>query len=77
MADRSSGDTADKSGFGQGQTYLGREVVTTNESGDATIDFVLTPGTLWGKVITATATDLGGDTSEFSKGVTVQRSRFG
>jgi trimeric autotransporter adhesin len=72
-----SSATADKSGFGQGQFYLGREVVTTNESGTATIDFVVTPGTLWGNVITATATDVGGDTSEFSKAVTVQRIRFG
>jgi hypothetical protein len=70
-----SSATADKSGFGQGQFYLGREVVTTNASGIATIDFVVTPGTLWGNVITATATDAGGnDTSEFSKAVTVQRS---
>jgi hypothetical protein len=70
-----SSATADKSGFGQGQFYLGREVVTTNASGIATIDFVVTPGVLWGNVITATATDAGGnDTSEFSKDVTVQRS---
>jgi hypothetical protein len=67
--------TADKSGFGQGQVYLGREVVTTNENGTATIDFVVTPGTLWGTEISATATDVGGDTSEFSKDVTVQRTR--
>jgi hypothetical protein len=69
-----SSATADPSGFGQGQFYLGREVVTTDASGNATIDFVLTPGTLWGNVITATATDVGGDTSEFSKDVTVKRS---
>jgi titin len=70
-----SSATADKSGFGQGQTYLGREVVTTNENGFATIDFVVTPGTLWGNVITATATDAAGnDTSEFSKAVIVRRS---
>ncbi len=72
-----SSATADKSGFGQGQTYLGRVVVTTNESGDATFDFVVTPGTLWGNVITATATDASNDTSEFSKAVTVIRTRVG
>ncbi len=70
-----SSATATPSGIGQGQTYLGREVVTTNENGDATIDFVVTPGTLWGNVITATATDAAGnDTSEFSKAVVVRRS---
>jgi hypothetical protein len=73
-----SSATADKSGFGQGQFYLGRAVVTTNASGDATFHVLLTPGTLWGNVITATATDVAGDdTSEFSKDVIVQRSRFG
>jgi hypothetical protein len=73
-----SSATADKSGFGQGQTYLGRVVVTTNENGNATFDFVVTPGTLWGNVITATATDASGnDTSEFSKAVVVHRSTLG
>jgi hypothetical protein len=72
-----SSATADKSGFGQGQFYLGRTVVTTNASGNATFQVLLTPGTLWGNVITATATDVGGDdTSEFSKDVRVQRSRL-
>jgi hypothetical protein len=70
-----SSATADPSGFGQGQFYLGRTVVITDASGNATFDVVLTPGTLWGNVITATATDAGGDdTSEFSKDVTVHRS---
>jgi hypothetical protein len=73
-----SSATADKSGFGQGQFYLGRTVVTTNANGDATFDVLLSPGTLWGNVITATATDAAGnDTSEFSKAVIVRRSSLG
>jgi CSLREA domain-containing protein len=59
--------TCDPSGFGQGQTLLGTTSVTTNENGNAIfseISFQLANPE--GQFITATATDAGGNTSEFS-----------
>ncbi len=59
-------DVPDPSGYGEGQRYFGATTVTTNASGLADINFVL-PGTAApGQVITATATDRSGNTSEFS-----------
>lgn len=54
------------SGYGEGLAFLGAVGVTTNSAGDAS--FVATfPTTLMpGAVVTATATDAFGDTSEFS-----------
>jgi hypothetical protein len=57
---------ADPSGYGQGQTYLGSTTVTTDGNGNATFVANLTVGNLGGQWITATATDPGGNTSEFS-----------
>jgi alpha-tubulin suppressor-like RCC1 family protein len=58
--------TADSSGYGEGQTYLGAKSVTTDASGNAS--FVATfPSTALGHVITATATDANDNTSEFSQ----------
>ena len=69
-----SSPTADPSGFGEGQTWIGSVNVTTNTSGNATFnqDF---PGSLTpGSVVTATATGTGtgaSGTSEFSAAITV------
>jgi hypothetical protein len=51
--------------YGEGQTYIGWTTVTTNATGMA--DFALTIGTpvVRGTLITATATDASGSTSEF------------
>ncbi|MBL8067365.1 MAG: right-handed parallel beta-helix repeat-containing protein [Armatimonadetes bacterium] len=60
--------SADPSNYGEGQYYLGSVTVTTNGSGVATTTVSLPhySGT-YGKILTATATDLAtGDTSEFS-----------
>ncbi|MCU1265634.1 MAG: alkaline phosphatase [Acidobacteria bacterium] len=50
---------------GEGKTYLGSAMTTTDGSGDASFTVVL-PATVPGTVITATATDPTGNTSEFS-----------
>ena len=60
---------ADPSGFGEGQTLLGSLSVTTDSSGNANFVDSLLPAVQAGEVITATATDSAGDTSEFSKAV--------
>ncbi len=61
--------TADPSGFGQGQIYLGSTTVTTDDSGNATFIVTGLAMTSGGQVISATATDAFGDTSEFSADV--------
>jgi hypothetical protein len=60
----------DGSGKGEGQTFLGATAVTTDGSGDAAIDVTL-PAPSVGQVVTATATDAAGNTSEFSACVAV------
>ena len=55
----------DGSGNGEGQTSLGATAVTTDGSGNAAIDVTL-PAPSVGQVVTATATDAAGNTSEFS-----------
>jgi streptogramin lyase len=55
---------AEPSGFGQGQIYLGSQVVTTAAGGAFTAPL---PGSsLGGQLVTATASDAAGNTSEFS-----------
>jgi len=56
----------DPSGYGQGQTYLGSTSVTTDANGDASFSILLGDSVAAGQVITATATDPAGNTSEFS-----------
>jgi Calx-beta domain/SdrD B-like domain len=61
----------DPSGYGEGQTFLGAMTVTTDASGSGTfmVSFpVAVPG---GYVVTATATDPGNNTSEFSAAAAV------
>ena len=74
-----SNDVADPSGFGEGQTLLGFQRVSTNSSGDATISFVSPTLVPPGKFVTSTATllEVGEtevfvvETSEFSNAVEV------
>jgi hypothetical protein len=58
--------SADPSGYGEGQSYLGSTTVTTNAAGNAS--FIVTFNTPFNpaQAITATATDPAGNTSEFS-----------
>jgi hypothetical protein len=59
--------TADPTGFGEGQRYLGAATVTTDANGDVHYYTVTVPGaSVAGEVISATATDPDGNTSEFS-----------
>ncbi|MBI4747502.1 MAG: DUF11 domain-containing protein [Acidobacteria bacterium] len=59
--------TCDSSGNGEGQVLLSSMVMTTNGSGNATINVTLAMATTLGETITATATDqTSQDTSEFS-----------
>jgi CSLREA domain-containing protein len=53
-----------QSGYGEGQTYLGAAVVTTSGH-NATFSGAF-PGVSIGQIVTATATDPNGNTSEFS-----------
>ena len=53
--------------FLEGQTYLGSSEVTTDGSGNASIDVTLPVVTEVGARISATATDPAGNTSEFSQ----------
>ena len=64
--------TADPSGFGEGQTFLGSTNATTGSNGNATFAFT-SPTSIVGKSVTATATLLDAmnnpvETSEFSAG---------
>jgi hypothetical protein len=65
--------TADPSGFGEGTRYLGSAVVTTDASGNASFQVTLAATTA-GEVVTATATDPGGNTSEFSQAIFVYKA---
>jgi hypothetical protein len=57
---------ADPSGFGEGARHLGSAVVTTDGSGNARFEVTLSGAVAAGEVVTATATDPAGNTSEFS-----------
>lgn len=60
-----SNTSCDPSGAGEGQFFLGQTTVTTDALGSGTFSFLSPP--LFGQVITATATDPNGNTSQFSE----------
>ena len=60
---------ADPTGYGEGQTYLGKTQVTADGSGNASFDVVLSTALPNGQFVTATATDSSDNTSEFSLAV--------
>ena len=59
----------------EGEQYAGTSPLTTDAGGDAAIDVVL-PGVVLqpGQIVTATATDASGNTSEFSQRIVVSAS---
>ena len=61
-----AGAACDASGHGEGERMLGFTQLTTDGRGDATIDETLSAAVSDGDVVTATATDPLGNTSEFS-----------
>ncbi len=65
-----SNDVADPSGHGQGKTYLGELTnVVTNTDGVASFTAELATLIQPGEFVTATATDPGGNTSEFAQDI--------
>ncbi len=62
----------DPSGFGEGRTFLGRADVSTDGSCVGQISVTLPVAVALGTIITATATDPDGNTSEFSRCVEVE-----
>ncbi|MDQ1557736.1 MAG: hypothetical protein QOD32_796, partial [Pyrinomonadaceae bacterium] len=56
----------DASGNGEGRTFLGFQNVTTDASGNAALNATLNATVAAGEVVTATAIDPAGNTSEFS-----------
>ncbi|MBW3539574.1 MAG: right-handed parallel beta-helix repeat-containing protein, partial [Planctomycetes bacterium] len=58
--------TGDASGHGEGQHWLGSTTVITDSAGNASFDVTLTAATSSHQVLSATATDSGGNTSEFA-----------
>ncbi|MBI3418260.1 MAG: hypothetical protein HY043_23465 [Verrucomicrobia bacterium] len=63
---------ADGSGYGEGQFFLGAKTdVTTDGSGNATFSITVAPCVPAGYLVSATATDPAGNTSEFSADATV------
>ncbi len=64
--------SADPSGYGQGQTLIASfDVTTDGVTGDVIFSKSLATANLTGEVISATATDPNGNTSEFAQDVTV------
>jgi hypothetical protein len=69
LLDFYSSPTGDPSGYGEGQTFLGSKSVTTNASCTVSFTATFSATVPAGHVVSATATDPAGNTSEFSSGV--------
>ena len=69
LVDFYASDTADPSGHGEGKRYLGSATVITDALGRATISITLLSSTTSSEFVTATVTDVSGNTSEFAQSV--------
>jgi trimeric autotransporter adhesin len=68
-----SSPAADPSGYGEGKTFLGQILVSTNRNGNASFTFTPARAVPEGAFVTATATNKAtGDTSEFSNAKRVE-----
>jgi Right handed beta helix region len=68
-----SSPAADPSGYGEGKTFLGQILVSTNRNGNASFTFTPALAVPEGAFVTATATNKAtGDTSEFSNAKRVE-----
>jgi uncharacterized repeat protein (TIGR01451 family) len=65
-----SDPTADPSNHGQAKVYLGSTAVTTDAAGNGSFSFSAATTVTTGNIVTSTATDSTGNTSEFSANVT-------
>jgi titin len=63
-------------GFCEGKRFLGSATVTTDSAGNANFNITLPSPTVINELVTATATDPGGNTSEFSVSVNVEPNLF-
>jgi hypothetical protein len=73
-----SSPTGDASGYGEGQTYLGSDLVATDVSGQASFDAMLYTPVPGGHYVTATARpETGYETSEFSNWVVFVNTETG
>ena len=66
--------SCDSSGHGEGESWLGSTVASTNGAGVANFSITLASPLVVGEEITATATDPNGNTSEFSACLTATTS---
>ena len=66
-----SSPLAGPTGFGQGKTFLGTTVVMTDATGHADVTSTFPASVPAGQVVSATATDGSGDTSEFARSIAV------
>jgi len=65
----------DGTAFGEGRRFVGQTTVNTDDNGEAIFDVTLPATVLPSRYIAATATDLDGNTSEFSQAVQVVQGR--
>lgn len=66
-----SNDNCDSSGNGEGQKFIGSTSIHTGDACDVVFNILVPTNVTQGKLITVTATDPAGNTSEFSKCVAV------
>jgi hypothetical protein len=71
-----SNEECDPSGFGEGEKFLGATDVTTDPAGNASFVATNLAGPGAGRIVTATATDPAGNTSEFSACETIGQQFF-
>ena len=71
-----SNSQCDPSGFGEGEAPVSSSTVTTDASGDANFIITLSSSLPIGNSVVATATDPTGNTSEFSRCLSVSKETF-